>query len=100
MGKGAKIAVIDVCIKEGDGVVLASSPQIPEFHLCAKSIRAIERDAPALIQMLYKLNYGIDVAVEMATDPMFQKPTKAAAKSFVPEWLRYLASPNLEMAGA
>lgn len=70
MQKPTRVAVVDVCIKERSGVYYVSSPDIPGLHLCGSDRKALLADAPAAIELLYKLNNNLDVRITWASDPV------------------------------
>lgn len=98
MTKGSPITVLEIMFTERDGIVYASSVDVPGLHLCGKTRKAVAADLPAMIKTLYRLNQGIVVDVEPSFDPEFKKA--ANKPSAITNWIRLLAAPALELHAA
>jgi len=92
MTKGRAVTVLEVKFTERDGIVYASSVDMPGLHVCGKSRKAVNADVPNMIKTLYRLNHGIEVDVEPSFDPEFKKPTNKPTA--VSNWIRLLAAPT------
>lgn len=97
MTKGRRITVISIKLTESDGLVHASSPDLPGLHLCGKTKKAVLTDLPGMVKALYRLNHSIEVDVESAFDAEFKHKSKPSAIS---NWLKLLAAPTHEMQAA
>ena len=86
-----KIAVVEIRVKERDGLFHAFSPDMPELHLCSDDRRKLSLDVPGMIKALYRLNYGLDVQVINEASPTL-KPIKKASST--KQRVRYLAMPE------
>lgn len=97
MTKGRRITVLCIKFAESDGLVYASSPDLPGLHLCGKSKKAVLADLPEMVKALYRMNNSIEVDVEPAFDSGFKHKSKPSAIS---NWLQLLAAPIPEMQAA
>jgi len=96
MTKDRAITVLEVKFTERDGIVYASSVDLPGLHICGKSRKDVSTDLPIMIKTLYRLNNGIEVDVEPALAPDFKKP--ANKPSAISNWVRFLAAPSVLQA--
>lgn len=98
MTKDRAITVLEIRFTERDGIVYASSVDLPGLHICGKTKAAVSADLPAMIKTLYRLNQGIEVDVEPSFDTSFKKQAKKPSP--ITNWVRFLASPSIEMQAA
>lgn len=96
MSKDQPITVIEIRLSERDGYYYASSPDMPELHVCGTDKKLVMNDVCPIVKRLYKLNYGLDVGVRQAASHDL-KPTKKAA-ALRDHFVRLLAFAEPELA--
>ena len=71
----SKITVINVRVRERNGIFHASCKDLPGLHVCGKRLASVMADVPEVIEKLYKLNEGLDVKVTAAATAKFRVPS-------------------------
>ena len=53
-------------LNRDDGIIVMTSEDLPGLFLAGKNLLALARDLPPAIKALYRLNYEMDVEVELS----------------------------------
>lgn len=85
------VGVVRVHGEYQDSAWVITSENLPGFFLAGEDLERLRADVPTTIQMLYRLNYGMEVEVRLAGEPGEKNPVRSVPQTWAAVPVRHVA---------